>query len=65
MSSSWGKDLNTNQILLGKWLEEYAVNIAPYQFEPMASESDGESSTDSSHNNTCDAIEEQIGQVDW
>ena len=32
--------------------EDFAVNIELYQFEPMASESDGESSHDSSNNNT-------------
>ena len=45
--------------------EAFAVNIEPYQFEPMASESDGESSHDSSDNNTYDVNEERIGQVDW
>lgn len=45
--------------------EKYAVNIEPYQFEPMASKSDGESSDDSSENNTYDVNEERIGQVDW
>ena len=44
--------------------EEYAVNIEPYQFEPMSSKSDGESSDDSS-DNTYDVNEERIGKVDW
>ena len=45
--------------------KEFAVNIEPYQFEPMASESDGESSNDSSDNETYDVNKERIGQVDW
>ena len=45
--------------------EEFAVNIEPYQFEPMASESDDESSDDSSDNETYDVNKERIGQVYW
>ena len=45
--------------------EAFIVNIEPYQFEPVASESDDESSHDSSDNNTYDVNEERIGQVDW
>ena len=40
------------------------AEVKPYQFEPIASESDGESSDDSS-DNTYDVNEERIGQVDW
>ena len=45
--------------------EEFAVNIEPYQFKPMASESNGESSDDSSDNETYNVNKERIGQVDW
>lgn len=48
-----------------KMAEEYAVNIEPHQFKPMASESAGESSDDSSDNNTYDVNKERIGQVEW
>jgi len=41
--------------------KKYAVNIEPYQFEPIRTKLDGESS----ENNTYDVNEERIGQVDW
>lgn len=45
--------------------KKYAVNIEPYQFEPIVTKLDGESSDDVSENNTYDVNEERIGQVDW
>lgn len=42
------------------------VNVRPYQFEPIAAESDGETSDESSDSqHGYDVNKDRIGQVDW
>ena len=44
--------------------EPVLVNVEPYQYEPIATESDGQTSKNS-ENDGYDVDEDRIGQVDW